>query len=113
MYIYTNQIKLFSKVLLNIRHSELAPASPLEREKIVFVSSFVPRSLLHPGPLGPSQSPPHRLFVLLESQGVGHPLSVPFNLAGGMTGLRIILVIFTCSEDKLIPIEMIARPARQ
>ena len=47
----------------------------------MFVSSFVPRSLPHPSTLGPSQSSPCRLFVLLEAQGVRHPVSVLFNLA--------------------------------
>ena len=48
----------------------------------MFVSSFVLRSLPDPSTLGPSQSSPCRLFVLLEAQGVRHPLSVLFNLAG-------------------------------
>ena len=48
----------------------------------MFVSRFVLGSFPHPGTLGPGQSSPYRLFVLLEPQGVCQPLSVLLNLAG-------------------------------
>ena len=108
---HTNCLCLF--YLLNIIHINISPSSFKDCKKVMLISSFIFGSLSDSCCPCYCQPPPNLFFILLKAKSIREPICLVFDLIIRKTQIIKSSSYITSSAERLIPIDMIASPAKQ